>query len=324
MLIRNLTVGFPTPKGLLKAVDDVNLSITQGEVLALVGESGCGKSTLAFALMDMVPEPGFIVSGEVILNGQNFLEFSSETKRQMRGKDIAMVFQASMNSFNPVLQFYKQVEHIFAAHPEVWPNHAEGIRYFRNLLKLVRLDPDFVLSAYPHELSGGMKQRMAIAVSLLMKPKLLLLDEPTTALDVLNQRLVLDILRQLHKELNVTVVFVTHDLGVVADIADRVGVMYAGRLVDFGTIDQVFYDERRHPYVSALLRAAPSPFGSEVRPSSIPGTVPDLLELPPGCRFASRCPLVREVCHGSEPSLEVGGDGHMVSCHVMSTAISSI
>lgn len=314
--IRNATIAFRTPRGVLRAVDNVSLQVREGEVFSLVGESGCGKSTLAFALQNLIPAPGYFESGEIVFSGEDICKFKEERLRRLRGKDIAMVFQASMNSFNPVLRFQRQIDHVLEAHLDVWTDRAEAQSYMKELMKLVRL-PDGVLRAYPHELSGGMKQRMAIAVSLLLKPRLLVLDEPTTALDVLNQRLVLDILRNLHRELNLTVVFVTHDLGVVADIADRVGVMYAGKLVDVGELDQIFYDQRRHPYVSALLGAAPSPFQVGERPRSIPGTVPDLTRPIAGCRFAPRCPVAQAICREVEPVLEGDSSGHEVSCHMM-------
>ncbi len=315
--IKNLTVSFRTARGLLRAVDQVTLRLRSGEIFALVGESGCGKSTLAYSLLNLIPEPGFFETGGIVFQGIDIVQAKYRELRNLRGKLISMVFQASMNSFNPVLRFKNQVDHIFDAHPEVWPKRSEGYAYFSELLTLVRLSPDQVLKSFPHELSGGMKQRVAIAISLLLRPTMLILDEPTTALDVLNQRLVLDILRDLHSRLGLTVVFVTHDLGVVADIADRVGVMYAGKLVDVGTLEQVFYDPARHPYVTGLLHAAPSAFQA-VRARPIPGSVPNLLELQPGCRFAPRCDLAESMCRVSEPELVVHSSGHVVSCHVMS------
>lgn len=320
--VSDLTVAFHTQQGILRAVDQVSLTIAEGEVFAVVGESGCGKSTLAFGLLNMIPEPGYIESGSIVYSGRDIVKYSEKEMRNIRGREIAMVFQASMNSFNPVLRFRNQVNHIFEAHPGVWPNVSEGMDYFRHLLELVRLRPDSVLTAYPHELSGGMKQRMAIATSLLMKPKLLLLDEPTTALDVLNQRLVLEILRNLHDELNLTIVFVTHDLGVVADIADRVCVMYGGKVAEIGSLEQVFYNRVRHPYVTALLEAAPSPFDRDMRAKAIPGSVPNLVDLLPGCRFASRCPLVEPKCRSEEPVLRRYTDNHEISCHVMDRELS--
>ena len=314
---KNVTIAFRTPQGILRAVDKVTLEIQEGEVFSLVGESGCGKSTLAFAMLNMIPEPGYVESGEIVFNDENILKVSRERMRRLRGQDIAMVFQASMNSFNPVLKFQRQIDHIFEAHPDVWSTRSEGQAYMVEMLRLVRLQPEFVLKAFPHELSGGMKQRMAIAISLLLKPRLLVLDEPTTALDVLNQRLVLDILRDLHRELNLTVLFVTHDLGVVADIADRVGVMYAGKMAEIGTTDHIFYSAHRHPYVTALLQAAPSPFHLQAKPKSIPGTVPNLIGAPVGCRFASRCSIAEARCRDVEPELVQFPAGHSISCHVV-------
>lgn len=315
--LSNVSIAFRTRRGILRAVDRVSLDVRRGDIFALVGESGCGKSTLAFSLMNLVPEPGYVEGGSILIEGTDILGLNDRGMRAFRAQRVSMVFQASMNSFNPVLRFHKQIEHILEAHPRSWASHKLAFDYLDEMLMMVHLDPKRVLRSYPHELSGGMKQRMALAISLLLKPSILVLDEPTTALDVLNQRLVLNILRHLHARLGLTVIFVTHDLGVVAEVASRVGVMYAGRLVDVGTLDHVFYDKRRHPYVTALLNAAPSPFDTSVRPRSIPGSVPDLLEPLVGCRFAPRCPLVQEVCRHSEPELIEDAAGHLVSCHPM-------
>jgi peptide/nickel transport system ATP-binding protein len=232
-----------------------------------------------------------------------------------------VVFQAAMSSFNPVITIGAQVEHILDAHPDVYPDRQEGRRHFEELLRLVRLRPEQVWRAYESRLSGGMKQRVAIAIALLLNPEVLVLDEPTTALDVLSQRLVIDIIRDLHERLGTTVVFVTHDLAVVAELAERVAVMYAGRLVESGTVEEIFFDERRHPYVQALISAIPSVAADPSGLRSIPGQVPDLSALPPGCRFAPRCALAQPVCREVEPELLVSGTGHAVSCHVMNEGI---
>jgi peptide/nickel transport system ATP-binding protein len=310
--VTDLTVAF----GKVRAVEGVSLNIEQGKVYGLVGESGCGKSTLAYSLLGMVQAPGRVAEGSVRFRGRDLTRMNYHELRRLRAQHIAVVFQAAMSGFNPVINISDQVEHIMEAHPDVYPDRAEGRQHFAELLKLVRLRPEQVLRAYESRLSGGMKQRVAIAIALLLKPEVLVLDEPTTALDVLSQRLVIDIVRDLHDTLGTTVVFVTHDLAVVAELAERVAVMYAGRLVESGTVEEIFYGERRHPYVKALISAMPSVTADPSTLRSIPGQVPDLTALPPGCRFASRCALAEPTCHEVEPQLLADAEGHAVSCHV--------
>jgi peptide/nickel transport system ATP-binding protein len=311
--VQDLTVSF----GQVHAVQDVSLSIDQGKVYGLVGESGCGKSTLAYSLLGLVSPPGRITSGAIRFRGQDLAQMSYSELRRLRAEHIAVVFQAAMSAFNPVITIGAQVEYLLDAHPDVHSSRQEGRKYFEELLRLVRLRPEQVWRTYESRLSGGMKQRIAIASALLLKPEVLVLDEPTTALDVLSQRLVIDIVRDLHDTLGTTVVFVTHDLAVVAELAERVAVMYAGRLVESGTVEEVFFDERRHPYVKALISAMPSVAADPSSLRSIPGQVPDLNALPPGCRFAPRCGLAQEVCRQVEPELRVNAAGHAVSCHVV-------
>ncbi len=314
--IQGLTVAFRTRRGILRAVDDVDLEVNDGDVLGLVGESGCGKSTLAFALLGLVPEPGTVEGGRIEFQGRDLARLSEADWRRVRAEQISMVFQASMNSFNPVITIAAQVRHVLSAHPGVWRDEQAGWAHMEELLRLVRLDPRSVLAAYPHQLSGGMKQRVSIALSLLLKPQLLVLDEPTTALDVLNQRLVLEIIKRLHAELQITVIFVTHDLAIIAEIANRIGVMYAGQMVESGSLDQVFYAPHRHPYVLGLIRAAPSAF-SDQRAEPIAGSVPDLTALPLGCRFADRCPMATDGCRAEEPAVVQEASDHWVRCPVV-------
>jgi peptide/nickel transport system ATP-binding protein len=310
--VDDLTVSF----GRLKAAQDVSLAVKMGEVYAIVGESGCGKSTLAYSLLNIVPPPGQITGGEVRYRGRSLKTMNRRELNRLRARDVAIVFQAAMNALNPVLTVGRQVEHIIKAHPDVFASEEEGKQYFEKLLGLVRLPPERVWGTYESRLSGGMKQRVAIAVALLLGPSVLVMDEPTTALDVLSQRLVIDILRDLHHTLGMTIMFVTHDLALVAELAERVAVMYAGRLVEVGTVDEVFYAERRHPYASALIDAIPSVIGDRGLIHSIPGQVPNLLQLPPACRFEPRCPLARPICREVEPPLLSDGNGHAVACHV--------
>jgi peptide/nickel transport system ATP-binding protein len=317
----NLTVSF----GRLKAVEDVSLSVRMGEVYAIVGESGCGKSTLAYSLLNIVPPPGVVSGGDVRVQGRSITSMTRKNLNDLRAADVAIVFQAAMNALNPVITVGRQVDHILQAHPGVFSSEKEGRLYFERLLHLVRLSPERIWGAFESRLSGGMKQRVAIAVALLLQPKVLVLDEPTTALDVLNQRLVIDILRDLHDTLGMTVIFVTHDLALVAELAQRVAVMYAGRLVEVGTVEEIFYDHRRHPYAVALIEAIPSVMGNRDLIKSIPGQVPSLLDLPPGCRFAPRCPLVRDdICRRVEPLLLTDERAHSVACHVVNEALESM
>lgn len=303
--------------GTIRAVDDVSLAVHEGDIYALAGESGCGKSTLAYSLLGMVPPPGVVSSGEIRYQGRSLTAMKHRELNELRAADVSMVFQAAMNAFNPVITIGRQVQHVLEAHPDIYANKREGRDYFEYLIRLVKLTPETIWNGYESRLSGGMKQRVAIALALLLKPRVLVLDEPTTALDILSQRLVIDILKDLHTTLGVTIIFITHDLALVAELADRVAVMYAGRLVENGTIDEIFYGERRHPYLSALIRAIPSVNGdpSLIRP--IPGRVPSLAELPPGCRFAPRCQLAEAICHDVDPPLLSDDLGHAIACHVV-------
>lgn len=318
LAVRNLTVSF----GGIRAVEDVSLRVGQGDIYAIVGESGCGKSTLAYSMLDVVPAPGRITAGGVEVLGRQLTALSRSALNRLRAAEVSIVFQAAMNSFNPVTTIGRQVEDLLEAHGEVFASAAEGRAYFDELLGMVRLPTERIWRSYEHQLSGGMKQRVAIAVALLLHPSILILDEPTTALDVLNQRLVLDALRNLHRELGLSVVFVTHDLAVVAELATRVAVMYAGRLVESGTVDEIFTDARRHPYVAALISAIPSVLARGLQVKPIAGRVPNLAELPSGCRFASRCPLARGICHEAEPPLVVSNTGHAVACHVVNEELT--
>jgi peptide/nickel transport system ATP-binding protein len=315
--VEDLTVSFGQGPGSVRAVDQVSLAVRAGDICALVGESGCGKSTLAYALLDIVPPPGRVTGGEVRFKHRSYSKMSKQELDELRGAQISMVFQAAMNAFNPVITVGTQVMHRLQAHREAFASPAEGRAYFEHLLNLVRLSPKRVWPAYESQLSGGMKQRVAIALALLLKPAVVVLDEPTTALDVLNQRLILEILKDLHRNLGLTIIFVTHDLAVVAELASRVGVMYAGRLVESGTVKEIFSARRRHPYVTALIASIPTVLDRGLHISPIPGQVPNLAQLPPGCRFAPRCSLARSLCTQAEPPLLGDEHHHAVACHVV-------
>jgi peptide/nickel transport system ATP-binding protein len=315
--LEGLSVAF----GDLTAVAELSLVVRRGEIFALVGESGCGKSTVCGVLLDLVPPPGKVISGEYLYRGQAVRSMSTKARRLWRGAEVAIVFQAAMSSFNPVLTIGTQVEHVIAAHPEVCPDRGRAKQYFLHLLELVRLSPRRVWDSFECQLSGGMKQRVAIAVALLLKPQLLVLDEPTTALDVFNQRGIIEILRELHEELGITMLFATHDLGVVAEMATRVGVMYAGRLVEEGPAEEIFSSTTRHPYTEALIRAVPNVFSSLSEVRAIEGQVPNLRRLPPGCKFWPRCSLAQDVCRELEPELVPVGVEHRVACHVVTARL---
>jgi peptide/nickel transport system ATP-binding protein len=319
--IDDLTVAFGDGAGSVRAVENVSLSVAAGEIYALVGESGCGKSTLAYSMLQIVPQPGRVIGGDIRFRGRGMVAMSKRELNALRGAELAMVFQGAMNAFNPVVTIGAQVDHILQAHPEIFPDLRAGREHFEHLLELVQLPPKRIWTAFESQLSGGMKQRVAIAVALLLKPSVVILDEPTTALDVLNQRLVIEILKDLHRDLGVTIVFVTHDLAVVAEVATRVAVMYAGRLVETGTVEEIFKAERRHPYVEALINAIPSVLDAGLTVQPIGGAVPNLADLPAGCRFAPRCRAVEDLCRQTEPSLLGDGGGHLVACHVANREI---
>ncbi len=320
--VDDLTVAFGDGPGSVRAVENVSLSVGAGEIYALVGESGCGKSTLAYSLLGIVPPPGRTAGGDVRFRGRSTVSMDKHELNELRGAELSMVFQGAMNAFNPVLTIGTQVEHILQAHPGSFDSKEDGKAYFDHLIELVQLAPERIWNGYESQLSGGMKQRVAIAVALLLKPSLVVLDEPTTALDVLNQRLVIDILKSLHRELGITIIFVTHDLAVVAELASRVAVMYAGRLVESGTVDEIFAGGgRRHPYVKALINAIPSVLDAGLKVKPIGGQVPNLAQLPPGCRFAPRCPLAEDICSQVEPPLESDAHDHLVACHVVNRSL---
>jgi len=319
MQIEGVSVEFRLPRRVLHAVDNVSLSVRRGEILGIVGESGSGKSTLSSTMLNYVSAPGHITSGRVLYDGRDVLQMSEEDLRQYRWRDVATVFQAAQNSLNPVLRIREQFLDTAAAHDE-FPEDRVMTRA-RDLLRFVRLEPDQVLEAYPHQLSGGMKQRTIIALSLLLEPKVLVLDEPTTALDVITQAYVMNILRNVHDELQITMVFLTHDVCIMAKIADRIAVMYAGQIVELGSVYDVFYHPL-HPYTRGLIQAAPSLVDDVSLRRAIPGSPPDLTDLPAGCRFAPRCSCCQSgECEGSEQGalVEVEPGHFTICCHWQGT-----
>ena len=309
--IKDLKVVYLSPRGQVRAVDKVSLDVFKGEVLGIVGESGSGKSTLAHTILRLLPPTARILGGSIVYNGIDIVKLSEREFRNIRWRRIALVPQAALNALNPTM---KILDHFL----ETARSH--GIRDRRlviekasKLLELLRLEANRVLPSYPHELSGGMKQRVLIALSMLLDPEILILDEPTTALDVLTQRSILDLLKDIRKKLNLTMLFITHDIAVIADLADRVAVMYAGKLVELGDVYTVFKNPA-NPYTKALMDSIPSLVGRVEDMKPIPGFPPDLVNPPPGCRFSPRCPFAMDICRREEPPLIEIKPGHYTAC----------
>ena len=314
--IRNLKTYFYTTKGVVKAVDNISVKLNKGEVLGIAGESGCGKSTLAYSIIRLVPPPGKIVSGEIYFDGKNILKYSDEEfRRKIRWKGISMVFQGAMNALNPVYTVGDQIAEVIMLHEGLTKKEAYTRVY--KLLALVGIDPRRAHS-YPHELSGGMKQRVMIAMALALNPPLVIADEPTTALDVVVQAQIMNLLKRLQRELKISIILITHDLSLIAEIADKVAIMYAGKIVEFGTAEQIYYNPQ-HPYTQGLLSSIPRLRGELEKLEWIPGVPPDLIKPPPGCRFAPRCKFRFEKCDSEPPVIEIE-PGHYVACwlHVKS------
>lgn len=308
--IRDLRTYYYTDRGVVRAVDGINLNLKRGEAIGLVGESGCGKSTVALSMLRLVKSPGRIVGGEILFKGENLLEKSEEEIRKVRGREISMVFQDPTSSLNPVLTVKDQIGEVTKLHQEV--KKSEVNEKIAEILRKVNI-PDIkkVMSSYPHTLSGGMKQRVMIAMAVSCRPKILIADEPTSSLDVTIQAQILDLMRDLIKKLGLSLLLITHDLGVVAEMCDTVFVMYAGKIVERSDVTTLF-TKNRHPYTRALLRSLPEP--DVKRLESIPGRVPDLVNPPPGCRFQPRCRYFIDICGKQEPQPIEIETGHLVSC----------
>ncbi|MGC9014635.1 MAG: ABC transporter ATP-binding protein [Thermoproteota archaeon] len=297
----------------VKAVNNVSVNIRNGEALGIVGESGSGKTTLALSLLNLVPPPGKITNGKIVFDGKvDVLALRGEELRKFRWKQVAMVFQGALNSFNPVLRIGDQMLETIMEHEDV--SKQEALERISKLLKLVRLEPNRTMRAFPHELSGGMKQRAMIATSLLLNPRVLILDEPTTALDVISQKYILNILSDLKKKLEITMILLTHDLAICTELVDRVAVMYAGRIVEIAKMEDLFL-KPKHPYTIGLMRAVPSVVGDVKELKPIPGSPPDMFNMPSGCPFHPRCPYATERCKKEEPRLEETFEDHFVACH---------
>jgi oligopeptide/dipeptide ABC transporter ATP-binding protein len=314
--VRNLKTYFTAKRGVARSVDDISFTLDRGETLSLVGESGCGKSVTALSIMRLVSPPGRIVDGEVLFEGRDLTKLSEDEMRRIRGDEIAMIFQDPMTSLNPVYTVGNQIAEAIRLHRgvskrEAWNQAIEGMR------DVAIPAPQARAQNYPHEMSGGMRQRIMIAMALACDPKLLIADEPTTALDVTIQAQILDLLAELREKRNLALLLITHDLGIVAETSDRVAVMYAGKIVEFTAMRELFRTPR-HPYTEGLLRSVPQLDETNVekkrRLHTIEGVVPNPMKLPPGCHFAPRCEHVLEKCRDSEiPLIEIDS-GHSTRC----------
>ena len=310
--VKNLKTYFHTEAGLVKAVNDVSFNVEKGKTLGIVGESGCGKSITSLSIMGLVERPGKIEGGEILFEGEDLLKMTEAQMRNIRGKKIAMIFQDPMTALNPVMTVGDQIGESIAIHQNI--SQKEAFEKAKEMLKMVGIAESRAYD-YPHQFSGGMKQRVVIAIALACSPQLLIADEPTTALDVTIQAQVLELMKQLIREKEMSMLMITHDLGVVAEVCEDVAVMYAGRIVEKGTADDVF-NHMRHPYTEGLFDSLPNlkQRGEELVP--IKGLMPDPSDLPPGCAFAPRCPYATEACTKAVPELASvdGSETHFVAC----------
>ncbi len=312
--IKNLLVDYETDEETVKAVNGLNLIINKGETLGLVGETGAGKSTTALSIMKLLPEKvGIIKNGSITLENINLVNATEADMRLIRGNDISMIFQDPMTSLNPILTIGEQIYEVLELHKKNM-NKEEMSDRVDKILKLVGLPPERK-GEYPHQFSGGMKQRVVIAIALACEPKLLLADEPTTALDVTIQAQVLEMMSDLKEQLNTSMLLITHDLGVVAQTCDRVAIMYAGEIIELGTDEDIFESKNHHPYTVGLFESIPDLTKHNKRLNPIDGLMPDPTDLPAGCVFYTRCPKCMEVCKTKKPN-EFVNESHMIKCHL--------
>lgn len=310
--VENLHTQFDTDQGIIRATDGVSFEVDKGEILGIVGESGCGKSVTSLSLMGLVDSPGYIADGSVMFDGVDLTELSREELRKYRGKRMSMIFQEPSTAMNPVYNIGWQVGEPLRIHEDIKQSASRSRAV--DLMRQVGIpSPEDRVDDYPHQFSGGMLQRAVISMALACEPDLLIADEPTTALDVTIQSQILDIIKELNEELDMSVIIVTHNLGVVAETCDRVAVMYAGRIVEYGTVEEIFNDPR-HPYTKGLIGAVPDPTRDGQDLSPIPGTVPNLADTPDGCNFVTRCPYATEECEQVDPRLREVDDEHHSAC----------
>lgn len=320
--IRGVSIDYQMRKYSIRAVTDVTLELKKGKITALVGESGSGKTTLASSLVRCISEPGKLVAGEILFNGKDgpvrVDALPQKELRKFRWTKTSMVFQAAQSALNPVMTVKRQLFETLDAHA-LNLSVEEKEKRCRELLGYVQLNPDIVLASYPHELSGGMKQRVMIAFALLLEPELVILDEPTTALDVITQNYIFNLLKKINEEKGISMLLMTHDISVVAKFADYIGVMYGGRLMEYGRVEDVFL-HRCHPYSEGLIRATPSIIGDIADMKPIDGNPPDLLNLPKGCVFSPRCPYCKEICKEQEPQFRHSFANTLCKCHFVEEA----
>lgn len=313
--VRNLTIAYRSPRGMALAVREVSMDLYAGETLALTGESGSGKTTLALAMLRLLPPAATMVGGQILYHhGREVDDVPSLTPaalQQFRGEQVAMVFQSALSALNPVLRIWDHFWDTARAHGFSDPKTVRQAAL--QLLYRVQLEPERIIQTFPHELSGGMRQRVMLALALLLRPRVVILDEPTTALDILTQRTIIDLLRSLWREFGFSMLFISHDLSLAAELADRVATMYAGRIVELGEVDAIFY-QSSHPYTVGLLEAVPTIHGDQRTLHSIPGSAPDLVHLPPGCKFAPRCAYAQPGCLTAEPELFAVKGTHGSAC----------
>lgn len=313
--VRDLSIEFPMLNGTIHAVNHVDFALPEQTITALVGESGSGKSTLATAMLNMISSPGIITSGQIFYQAKDVLKLGPRLLREYRWQQVSMVFQSAQNALNPLLTVREQMrETIFAHAGERKPGEEEINAILVRLMDHVRLEPERVLNCFPHELSGGMKQRVMIAFALLLQPKLIILDEPSTALDVITQDYIFTILQQIHEEMKISMLLLTHDIAVVAKVAQRVCVMYAGNIIEYGDVFSIF-DDPKHEYTRVLIESAPSLVGELYERKGYTGSPPDLVHLARGCPYLPRCGAPCPCCGTEKPvSVQVGPD-HFVACH---------
>lgn len=311
--VKNLRTWFHTPEGVVKSVDGISFSIERGKTLALVGESGCGKTVTSLSLIKLLPDTAEVNADSIMLDGRDVTKLSKAEARKIRGSEISMIFQEPMTSLNPVYRIEKQLGEVFRLHHPGISKEEVRERSISILKKVGVPNPEERLKVFPHQLSGGLRQRVMIAISLASDPRMVIADEPTTALDVTIQAQILDLLKQLQRDMNMSILLITHDFGVVSQIADRVAVMYAGKIVEEGSMEEVFADPW-HPYTKLLILSIP---GIKVtrgkRLETIQGNVPNPLKFPQGCRFAPRCPYAMDQCHKEQPPEQIVGR-RRVSC----------